>query len=348
MENIGYAMRNEAARESLVWFNNIFELHTWTHTCLELLLYLASALALAHAYRFYKRTGSLGLVYVWLAPIVHGITWEILVFRFAELDVFWHGEFSVMLYHNRLPLYIILGFYPSFFYYPAVIAHRFGVHLNKGGRLIEACAVGILVSSFYVICETLSPVFQWWTWNYDHASAEPVWTNIPASVYMWCLLYGFSFGLATRYLFLGLTPEAERSFPQVSGRMLAAAVLIPAIPMLFLGPANVLSMALEQPKWAGVLMASYYVVAAWVFFLAPKRYDRSPDALLKVFPALWLTFMVVLYLYAHDFVLERVDVPYIPEGTKPGSTLIALLGFVSLVVILRSSGLLGRSPAERE
>lgn len=345
---IAYAMQNEAATASVVWFNNPFDLLTWMHPVLEFAMFAGAAFALMHAWRHYRATRSRAFIALWLSIVLHGVLWEIAVFSFDVLDMFWHGEFTVMVYGNRLPLYIVLGYYPAVFYHAFMLARGMGFRSTRAGVVAEALMVGLVFEALYVPCDTLSPITQFWTWDLSHMAAQPVWQNIPANSYLWGLAYGFAYGLLGRKLIAEPEARARLSAAQLVGRIFAVAVLLPVVGMLFIGPVNILVYGFDAHFGASVLIALCFLGAFWVCLLAPKQPSVEPDRLLLVFPALWLSFLATLYVYLTAWLLPSGAEPYMPQGAPPGNVLAGLIALaVAFGIVLKAGGPAARGDESR-
>ena len=339
----GYAMANEAARESLVWFNSPLELLTWMHPVLELVLLAGAAFALIHACMHYRRTGDLAFVGVWTATVVHAVSWEIAVFSFDRLDMFWHGEFTVMLYGNRLPLYIVLGYYPAIFYHSVMLSRRLGYADGRMGRLAEALAAGLILEALYVPVDTISPVTQFWTWDHDHLSARPMWDNIPANSYLWGLGYGFSYAFLCRLLLLDPARRQRLSTRQMLLRGAGVGLLIPVLGMVFLGPVTILIEGFAADTAATALIFLVFLASAWCCLLSPRRVRSEPDRWLLAFPVLWLSFVVAMYLHLSGWLWPRQDHGFLALSTEPGNLLAAGIALAAGLVVTLGANCMGRA-----
>ena len=112
-EHISYAMRNEQATQALFCLNNPAELMHWSMPILEALMIGGALLALLQALKNSKSERNPAYLFTWLATIFYGLIIEIVSYNFV--DNFWHGEFTVILYYNHLPLYIMV-LYPALLY----------------------------------------------------------------------------------------------------------------------------------------------------------------------------------------------------------------------------------------
>lgn len=336
MSEVGYAMLNEKAVESLVSRNSPFELLTWTHPVLECLLLLGSLAAFLHAWHHYRQHGEKWLLHAWLAIIVHAIFWEITVFNFEEhLATFWHGEFSIMLYHNRLPLYIVLGYYPALFYHALITVKRLNLKDGRYQGLIEALLVGLVFEIFYIACESVSPVTQWWQWNNQHAASQPVWMNIPANAYLWGLSYGFAYAWLSRYFFIELPQKKAQSAFKQGLNIILVGALIPLVAMLFMIPTNTLVYGFNATFAAGGVIFIYFALAAWILLGVEKRPNKTADWRAFIFPATWVSFLVAVHFYLYEILTaDDRGASFTAFSSASGSLWLSLVGIVGSVWLI--------------
>lgn len=105
-EQISYAIQNTAAREHFLTFNAPSKLLDWSHLAIEWIMILGALLALVHAIRTSKQTSSPSALYTFAGIFLYALVMDIS--SYYSVGNFWHGEFSVMLVWNRLPLYIAM------------------------------------------------------------------------------------------------------------------------------------------------------------------------------------------------------------------------------------------------
>ena len=113
-EPISYAMRNTEALSHWLNFNAPSELKDWSFLAIEFILVVGTICTILHAVRHYKKNGNHSALLTLLGAFGYGLLCDIA--SYYTVENFWHGEFSVMLVYNRLPLYIVL-------FYPVVIYH---------------------------------------------------------------------------------------------------------------------------------------------------------------------------------------------------------------------------------
>src|SRR3954462_14881043 len=78
----------------------------------EALMLVCCGLTLVHALRA-RRRGDGGALFAWVTTAVYGVGLEIASYN--AFPNFTHGQFTVMFYHSKLPLYIS-AFYPTINY----------------------------------------------------------------------------------------------------------------------------------------------------------------------------------------------------------------------------------------
>ena len=103
-EPISYAMRNTEALNSWLSFNAPSELKDWSFLAIEFILFVGVVCAVLHAWRNYKESGQSSALLTLVGALIFGLLNDIV--SYYTVESFWHGEFSVMLVYNRLPLYI--------------------------------------------------------------------------------------------------------------------------------------------------------------------------------------------------------------------------------------------------
>ena len=105
-EPISYAMRNTEALSNWLNFNAPSELKDWSFLAIEFILVVGTICTILHAVRHYKENGNYSALLTLLGAFGYGLLCDIA--SYYTVENFWHGEFSVMLVYNRLPLYIAL------------------------------------------------------------------------------------------------------------------------------------------------------------------------------------------------------------------------------------------------
>lgn len=327
--HISYAMRNEEARQSVLFLNDPTQLMHWSMPLLELLMISGALLALAHAWKKLRSEGRPAYLCTWLATICYGLIVEILSYNFV--DNFWHGEFTVMLYYNHLPLYIML-LYPATLYPTFLLVKSFELPDGLWGRVQEACCMSFIAQMLYIPFDNLGPMLHWWIWDASAPSLQPFWHSVPATSYLWMLTLSFSFYLMARWL---LWDKAPRSLLGWVSATLVAGLLTNVSSVALQLPVTILGQSLEMYFFAGALIALMMLFNALMYWFCPRRDSLALEPWLLLFPIAWLAFFAVLYSYfsgdivaAHAFGISRL-------GTPPGNIgLVALaLAMVALVFV---------------
>ncbi len=348
-EHVAYAMQNADAIQSLIWFNNPLELKNWTFNVVETTVFLGAALAFLHSVREYKKRGNKAPFFMWMACLAYGIFLEIVVYNFV--DNFWHGEFSVMFYHNRFPLYIVL-IYPSLIYHVFMTIERFKIYLLPYGRIIEAIIVGWASQMMYLLYDNIGPQMHWWIWNPGDVTLLPLWEAVPATSYHW--IFGFTVGFAwlCRVLIWDNALKWKDANWKMWGAVAFIAVFTNVLGSLIFGPYNFLAYGykafdvdipygLQEYGWASFLLTVYLFAGAYLYFLTPKVHPKKPDLQLMIFPVLWVS--IYLALYSHSFSeLYSIKPDGITSyGTPIGNWIIVLIGMHMSASIIAKSHLHG-------
>ena len=348
-EHVSYAMQNADAVSSLIYFNNPLNLKNWTFNAVETTVFLGAALAFLHSIREYKKRGNKAPFFLWVSCLFYGIFLEIVVYNFV--DNFWHGEFSVMFYHNRFPLYIVL-IYPSLIYHVFMTIERFKIYLLPYGRIIEAIIIGWASQMMYLLYDNIGPQMHWWIWNPGDVTLEPLWEAVPATSYHW--IFGFTVGFAwlARVLIWDNAIKWKDSNWKFWGAAAFIAVFTNVIGSLIFGPYNYLAYGykafdvdipygMQEYGWASFLLVVYLFAGAYLYFLTPKVHPKKPDLQLMIFPVLWCS--IYLALYAHSFSeLYSIKPDGVTSyGTPIGNWVIVLIGMHMSFSILGKSHLHG-------
>lgn len=348
-EHISYAMRNTEAVQSYIYFNNPFELKSWTFNAVEGVVFMGAILAFLHAIREYKKRGNKAPFFTWIACLLYGIFLEIIVYNFV--DNFWHGEFSVMFYHNRFPLYIVL-IYPSLIYHVFMTIERFKIHLLPYGRFIEAVIIGFASQMPYLLYDNIGPQMHWWIWDPDHVTLAPFWEAVPATSYHWIFGFTICFAWLCRVCIWDNAIKWRDSNTKLLGAAVFVAVFTSVLGSIGFTPFNYLGYGFkafdwDQPygykmyDWATFLLVAYLFGSAYLYFLTPKVHPKKPDLQLMIFPVLWCSLYIILY--AHSFSqLYTVQADGITTyGTPIGNWIIVLVGMHMSLSILAKSHLQG-------
>lgn len=275
------SMDNPAAQASLLWLNDPLAL-PWHMVAMESVYLLCMGLVVLHAVRAH-RWGDRTAPFTVLGLLVYGVTIEAL--SAAYVNNFWHGEFTVMLLHNRLPLYILASY--TIIYFAVKMVERLGM-----GALAEACSVGLLMLCIDLLWENFGPQLGWWIWSDTDPSVAIRWWDAPVSCHLWQMFFSGSFALMNRKLIA----EWAASRPYDPKRLLAAAIATGlatvVLGTLLLQPSNWL---LAHPWMVHGYAIVWIVTALAVALSADRNPVFEPDAWLLSVPALLIAFYTVVF-----------------------------------------------------
>lgn len=156
---------------------------------LELLMLAGFALTLRHALRSHSR-GDRYPLFQWLVIVAYGVMMELIAFNFYQS--YDHAQFTVQLYHRKLPLYITAVY---------VVLHYTGLKAVERLRLSwwsEALLVGFSICLIDVPFDTLGVDAGWWTWSKSDATVGVRWLGVPVTSYYWYLSFGAAFAALCR------------------------------------------------------------------------------------------------------------------------------------------------------
>jgi hypothetical protein len=337
-EHIAYAMRNEEATQSLIYFNSPGQLLDWSFLAIQGIIFAGVILALLHALRHKKQTGSNGALLTLLGCFLYGLTIDIL--SYYTVENFWHGEFSVMFLYNKLPLYIAC-FYPAFMYHAYMTIKRYNF-----APLTEAISVGFFAGFMYLIFDNLGPILGWWIWDTSDPTTFPYVNSVPLTSYHWFFTFTVAFTLINRTISWEWLAKGAGT-----GKMLVAHALQPIgtilLGSLFFIPYNLFSKSAppyDMLPWAQNLeMASFvhvvsFSLAGWIFLLNWRKPAAERDTLLMVFPFLYLTGHAYMYIAKFDLFFT-VNAEGLSNGLAVGNLFAVMLALVgcSAIVLLSHS-----------
>jgi len=325
--HISYAMRNEEARQALVQLNNPAELMHWTMPLLEFIMIGGALLALIHAWQRWRSEANRAYLATWLAAVCYGLIVEIVAYNFV--DNFWHGEFTVMLYYNHLPLYIML-LYPAALYPSFLLVKSFRLPEGRWGRLQEACCMGFAAQMFYIPFDNLGPMLHWWIWDQASISLQPFWYSVPSTSYLWMLTLSMSFYLAARWLLWDRSPGHPRGWLYAT---LAVGLLTNVGSIALQAPVSILGQVFEQYFLAGTVVMLMMLTNALVYWFCARRPGQALERELLIFPTTWFAFFVVLYAYYCGEILAAYSQGSSTLGTPPGNYALVALALVMVALV---------------
>jgi hypothetical protein len=210
----------------VVYVNDPLHLADPTMPFVELLMVAGAVLALAHAIRTLRATGSAVNLGVWIAAVVYVAVLEPPLYFPAAFGIahyvpaiFVHNVFTVGFVYERMPLYI-LCLYPALVYLSWMIVERLGIRArNPGvrGALLTAVCLGFVHQSIYEIFDHLGPQRLWWAWDYRESMTRMRLGSVPMSS-----IVNFALVMPTAFAFLALLVLERRARPRVRSVLLGA------------------------------------------------------------------------------------------------------------------------------
>lgn len=276
---LSYAMRNSAAREHFLGINAPAQIIDWSHLAIEAMMILGAILALVHAWRHSQRSGTPAALYAFGGIFLYGLVMD--VSSYYSVGNFWHGEFSVMLVWNRLPLYIAM-LYPALIYHSVMTMRRYD--FPPAG---EAVAVAFYSGILYMIFDNLGPALNWWVWDRRHPASQPLLANVPLTSYHWIFLFNGALAFSLRKLVWDVLERGQMQRARLG--MLDLPLLTIALGSLLFVPYNLFVFAFPGMLAVSALIhATAFFLAGFWFVVRYRRPQAPPDALLLFFPLLWI------------------------------------------------------------
>ena len=338
-QHVSYAMRNEEAVNSLVYFNNPLALMDWSHTVIEFVMILGFLLACFHAYKTMKETASISAPLTLLACLTYGLMIDVL--SYYTVESFWHGEFSVMFLNNKLPLYIVC-FYPAYMYHNYMLIHRFNFP-----PIIEAICLGFFDGMMYLIFDNLGPMVNWWTWDMADPTNQPFLNNVPLTSYHWFFTFTIAFSLVNRKLCWDWVNKGASIKKLVAG-MTAQPVMTILVGSLFFIPYNLFAKNMppydmlpwaENLTMAASIDAITFMLAGWLFVTRWYRPKVERDELLMIFPFLFLVSHAYIYVAKFECFLSVTNGISDVNGLPVGNLIAVLLALVGSTAVVLSTAL---------
>lgn len=342
-DHIAYAMRNEEATASLLYLNSPSQLLDWSFLAIEAIIIGGAILALVHALRYKQKTGSSSALLTLLGCFLYGLTIDIL--SYYTVENFWHGEFSVMFLYNRLPLYIAC-FYPAFMYHAYMMIRRYDFK-----PLTEAICIGFFAGFMYLIFDNAGPMFGWWIWDTSDPTTWPYISSVPLTSYHWFFTFTAAFALINRYISWEL-PARGASTGKIAAWHIAQPVMTILLGSLLFIPYNLFGQSMEPYNmlpWdqnldiAAFIHVLSFSLAGWLFLMQWRRPVQERDALLMVFPMLYLAGHAYFYVIRFNSYFTVTPEGLI-NGLAAGNVIAALLAIIGTTTIVIASN---PAPAKR-
>jgi hypothetical protein len=272
----------------------------WTFLGLEAVVLVAGALTLAHAARAARR-GDWEALFAWTSIVVYGVCLEILSYN--AFPNFTHGQFTVMLYHRKLPLYVT-ALYPVLLYTARATVRRLGLSARA-----EPLAVGLAIVAMDFPFDVLGPDAGWWAWDMLDPNVHYRWHGVPVTSYYWHLTWGAILCALCRWVGQRHAPApGATTLARASRLALAVPVMVATLALgraAFL-PFDLLGL-LRLPDGAnGVLVLAAFALSLAILLAAPRAgAPRARDPLLVAIAALFYGFHLAVALALH----ARSDAP---------------------------------------
>src|SRR5262249_47750499 len=148
---------------------------------IEIVVLGCGALTLLHALRA-RREGDPGALFAWVSILLYGVCLEIASYN--AFPSFRHGQFTVMFYHRKLPLYIT-AVYPVLLYTGQRTVRRLRL-----SRLVEPLVVGFMIVMIDLPYDVIGPDAGWWAWDGRDPNVLERWHGVPVTSYYWHLTWG--------------------------------------------------------------------------------------------------------------------------------------------------------------
>lgn len=322
-EPISYAMRNTEALNRWISFNAPGELRDWSFLAIEFILAVGVACAVRHAWRHHRENGHFSALLTLFGALLYGLLNDIV--SYYTVESFWHGEFSVMLVYNRLPLYIAV-LAATLLYHLCMTMRRY-----EFSRGVEAVATAFYGALMYMIFDNLGPMLDWWIWDRDDPTNWPFLNAVPVTSYFWFFAWTGIFAYLNRIVCWEWVEQGKGG-----GQLAAGVVLFPLVTCLvgivaFL-PYNLLAYnGLLGP--AAALYAIAFALAGWTFVLRFRTPRVPRDPLLMVFPLLWLVGHLYLYVAKLDLYFSVDAEGLSAAGLAVGNPIVAVVAIVASFVI---------------
>ena len=317
-EQLSYAMRNTEARAHFISFNAPSQLQDWSFLAIEAIMITGALLALVHAMRNSKQSPS--TLYTFVGIFLFGLVMDIA--SYYTLVSFWHGEFSVMLVWNRLPLYIAM-LYPALLYHSYMTIRRYDF-----APITEAVCTAFFTGTLYLIFDNLGPSLNWWTWNREVIYNQPFLNSVPLTSYHWMFLFSGSIAYCLRKFAWDAVAQ---------NNLRKARIGIACMPLLTIGlgcvlfiPYDVFLFVVKDTIYIAALIHAVSFFAAGYWFLVQYRKPaQARDNLLMFFPVMWAVGLLYLYIAKFDMLWALTPDGMNAQGLAVGN----LLAVVAAMII---------------
>ena len=323
-DHLSYAMRNSEAVNSLIYFNAPGALKDWSFLAIELIILTGAVLALIHAVRHRKKYGNPAALLTLTGCFTYGLLIDIV--SYYTVENFWHGEFSVMFLHNRLPLYIAL-FYPAFIYHAVMTVRRY-----EFSPVVEAATVGFYGGLTYLIFDNLGPILGWWIWDTSDPTTLPYLNSVPVTSYHWFFTFTAAFALLSRVVCWDWVARGKRAAVLAAGSV-ALPVLTCGVGALLFVPYNLFSQN-GMLELAAVFHSVLFALAGLVFLFHYRRPSTGRDRLLMTFPLIYLVGHLYIYVAKFDLFFSIGPDGLTQDGLAAGNLMAVVIAMIGSSAIL--------------
>lgn len=322
-EPISYAMRNTEALGSWLNYNAPSELRDWSFLAIEFILVVGTICAILHAVRHSKQNGNYSALLTLLGAFGYGLLCDIAAYY--TVDNFWHGEFSIMLVWNRLPLYIAL-FYPVVIYHICMTIRRY-----EFSRTIETVSTAFYAGLIYMIFDNVGPMLNWWIWDRADPTTWPYLNAVPVTSYFWWFSFTGAFALVSRIVCWDWVEQGKS--PKLIGAGVAVIpVLVCVAGAALFVPYNLLAYNGMIPQAAG-MYAVVFGLSGLTFVLNFRKPRVPRDRLLMIFPLVYVVGLLFIYIAKFDIYFSVDADGLSAEGLAVGNLVVAVVAIVGSMAI---------------
>lgn len=243
-------------------FSNPFE-RPLTFLALEVVVFTCFAFTAAHAVARFRQ-GERHHAFQWLVIFAYGVFMELIAFNF--LHNYNHGQFTIQLYRNELPLYIPCV-YLVLHYAGLKSVERLGL-----SRVPEALLVGFAICLLDVPFDILGVDAGFWSWSSTDPNLAYRFLGVPVTSFYWYMLFGALFAALCRAV---KAPLARRSFAAsvVAAPVVAVGILVTGV-LAFLPFHALTALGIAD----GPIVTAHAIVCAAVavFYLLYRRERARP------------------------------------------------------------------------
>ncbi|WP_157978588.1 MULTISPECIES: hypothetical protein [Nocardia] len=350
----------DCGNSPFVELRNPADLTDWTLPVVELLMVAGAVYALWWAVRRLRRDGDPTNLALWFGAMVYLVLLEPPLYfpdKFGMMDSvglnFVHNVFTVDLFYDRLPLYIV-ALYAAVPMLAYDIVRALGV-FPRFGLVAGAVSVGMAHSAFYEIFDHLGPQLRWWAWNADAPSNKVFFDAVPlGSVTLFAAIGPAILAyLVARFVgrptWTGTAPTGWSLALRTIGIGVAMPVLI-VLPGALIGIQQAIgggdtgTAVLLTAELAGIWIAGGYFLTRSLL-AGRAANDLHPSPAVRNFGWIYLATFAVLWATALPAVLDARD-GVTSDGTATGNVPFVLLCFAAAALMTWAGGHAARHPSE--